>query len=257
MVLQINDKLEAKSGTGILDDEFSDEAGGEAEVFDEKHKVIHLTSDGESAVEEHVKTAKPVKSTFVVKGYRTANPLEIKSRATRTSTSQAMEAISAISSHFSADRVREREDTRASKSIHIVQLQSAQNDLQEVRSELREVRSENKQLSESLRNERHRADKLDLRVIHLEDKIELLKARNDELKSDLRSMQQHRRHRYDMESDSGSEFDSSSHKRTRRHKHHRPITPPLPSQKAVEIPPDGSNTHASPHINSPKTGGEA
>ena len=260
MVLQINDKLDAKSGTGILDDELSDDAGGhggEADVFEAKHKVIHLTSDGESAVEEPVKAPKPVKSTFVVKGYRTANPLETKTRTTRASTSQAMEAISAISAHFSADRVREREDTRATNSIHMMQLQSAQNDLREVRLELREVRAENKQLSESLRTETFRADKLDLRVIHLEDKIEILKARNDELKSDLQSMRQHRHHRHNTKSDFDSDSESSPHKRTHRQKRRRQLTPPSPSQKAAAIPPDNLNTRASPHINSTKTGEEA
>ena len=102
MVLQINDKLDANSGAEILDDDLSDDAGGhggEADIFKAKYKVIHLILDGESAVEEPVKAPKPVKSTFVIKSYHSANPLETKTCTTQALTSQAMESISAISAH--------------------------------------------------------------------------------------------------------------------------------------------------------------
>jgi septal ring factor EnvC (AmiA/AmiB activator) len=242
MALEINSLLDAKAGTGVLDDDLSDEGGefgGEAEVS-EKDKVIHLTSDGEEAAEE-------LSRALVVKGYRTANPLEVKTRGTRASTSQAVEAMSAISTYFSADRERERADRRAearasiaSNSVLMAQLQSAQTDLQEVRSELREVRSElreahseNKRLSESLRAETHRADKLDLHAIRLQDKVEQLEAKNRELLAP------------------DSESDSSPHERKRRRRHHHQLTPPSVSQKTVAVAPDGTK---SPSINSPKAG---
>src|ERR1700677_3830848 len=108
MALEINSLLDAKAGTGVLNDDLSDEGGefgGDADVS-KKDKVTHVTLDGESAAEEPPKA-------LVVKGYRTANPLEVKTRGTQASTSQAVEAMSAISTYFSEDREREHADRRA------------------------------------------------------------------------------------------------------------------------------------------------
>jgi hypothetical protein len=86
--------------------------------------------------------------------------------------------MATIGAYFSPDHVCEREDTQASNLIWMMQLQTAQ-------TELQEVRSKNRQLSKSLCTETRRTDKLEVHVIHLKDKVEELKAENHNLKDDL------------------------------------------------------------------------
>lgn len=187
MTLQIDDKLRIKSGTAFLMDNDSFEEAG----VPDKRKVIHLTSDGDSAEEEPPKMAK-------------------RSRKSRTSMSQVAEAMASIGAYFSPDCVREREDTRARNSVPFLQLQLAL-------TELREIQSRNERLSDALHAETCRTDKLDMqnadlkdkfkelraKFEKLEDKVERVKADNRELKADLRSMQR-RRKRHESESDEES-----------------------------------------------------
>ena len=80
MALWIEEALDIKSGSALLDDNlFEGDSKGESEAggVPDRRKVIHLTSDGDSAGEESSKT-KPVKSNCVVKGFHTANPLQFK-----------------------------------------------------------------------------------------------------------------------------------------------------------------------------------
>jgi hypothetical protein len=97
-------------------------------------KVIHLASDEDSDGEDEVKTStkgKAAKSTFVVKGYQAANPLEMKTRKVRASTSQAADTISAVGHYFSPEHMCEREEAWANTSLNMFQLQSAQTELRE------------------------------------------------------------------------------------------------------------------------------
>jgi chromosome segregation ATPase len=184
LAFQINEQIRAKSGTSLLLDEDTSEEEHEAEGKGEPgvantRKVIHLASDEDSDGEDEVKTStkgKAAKSTFVVKGYQAANPLETKTRKARASTSQAADTISAVGHYFSPEHMRECEEAWANTSLNMFQLQSAQ-------TELREARSRNEQLSDTLNTERRRADKLDNQNNTLKEKVEELKAAVDKTDS--------------------------------------------------------------------------
>jgi hypothetical protein len=80
MALQLDEALNTKSGMALLDDdvfEGNSKVESEAGGVPNGHKVIHLISDGDSAGEESSKTGQ-VKSSYVVKGFRTADPLQFK-----------------------------------------------------------------------------------------------------------------------------------------------------------------------------------
>jgi hypothetical protein len=228
--LQIHRKLHNKSGTATLLDEDPSEEESEAKPGAAKtHKVIHLASEEDSDKEDEVKASKKgkaVKSTFIVKGYQTANPLEMKTRKARVSTSQAADTISAIGSYFSADRVREREDTRANTSLNFFQLQSAL-------TELQEVRSRNEQLSDALNSEIRRADKLDNQNTNLKEKVNKLKDKVQELKDNIRFMKCacHQRH---LDSDSESDNPRERCRRRVSPQHHVSESIPL-SQNSSDI----------------------
>ncbi|KAI9437902.1 hypothetical protein BJY52DRAFT_1196185 [Lactarius psammicola] len=240
--LKIYGDLTAKSGTATLDDDLLKQENEAGVVSVERHKVIHLTatSDGDSTGEGHSKNPKAVKSNLVVKGYRTANPLEIKSHKTHASTSQATDAMASIGTYFSDDHVCERTDAQTTTSVHLLQLQS-------VMTELREIRSWNEQISDSLRAETCRTDKLDIQNSNLKDKIEELKAKNRGLKDDLHYMQPRHHHRRPLKSDSESDSSASPHERSHCHHHHhrhcrRQQYTPSPRRSAATVPPVQAET---------------
>lgn len=152
--------------------------------------------------------------------------------------------MASIGAYFSPDHIRERVDANASNSVQFLQLQSAL-------TELREVRSRNEQLTGSLHLQTIRADKLEIQMSNLKDKLEDVKAENRELKADLRTLPQRRRRRHNTESDS----DTSHLQRTprRRRRHHD--NPPSPStRRDGAITQDALAMHAgSPNITSPET----
>jgi hypothetical protein len=243
MALKVNGMLIAKSGTATLMDEYAEEERegsglGVTVAGVNTRKMIHLASDDDSDGGDGLgaKKGKPVKSSFVVKGFRTADPLQTKMRKVRASTSKATDAMSAIGSYFNPDNVRERDDARANTSMGFIQLQSAL--------------TRNEQIQDALRAETHRADKLDLQVTNLKDKleeqtrradkldtqnnalkdkIEDLKAESRDLKADVRSMKRRHRHRHGPDSDSESSSNAPEGRRCRQQR-----TPSSPQRRGHE-----------------------
>ncbi|KAH8977226.1 hypothetical protein EDB92DRAFT_1812499 [Lactarius akahatsu] len=107
----------------------------------------------------------------------------MKTHKAQVSTSQAADTIAAISSYFSPNRERERDNS----SLNLFQFQSTL-------TELREVRLRNEQLQDTLNLETCRADRLENQTSNLKEKIDKLKAKVRELKDDIRFMK-HTRHR--------------------------------------------------------------
>ena len=247
MALRIDEALDVKAGSALLDDDlFEGDSKGESETggVPDRRKVIHVTSDGDSVGEDSSK-AKQVKSTsHVVKGFRTADPLQLKPRKMRASTSQAAEAMASIGAYFSPDHIRERVDANASNSVQFLQLQSAL-------TELREVCSRNEQLTGSLHLQTIRADKLEIQMLNLKDKLEDVKAENRKLKMDLRTLPQQHHCRHNTESDSDTSHLQQMPRRRRWHHDN----PPSPStQRDGAITQDALAMHArNPNITSLET----
>ena len=168
MALCIHGKLNTKSGAATLDDDLFNRESDAGGVPDSK--VIHLNSDGDSTGEESSKTQQ-VKSDFIIKGYWTADPLEIKPCKTQASTAQAAAAMASIGAYFSPDHVHDHKENQASNSIQLLQLQTALTWVE--------------QLSNTLHAEMCHADRLEIQNTNLKDKLDEIKAENHELKADL------------------------------------------------------------------------
>ena len=92
-----------------------------------------------------------------IKAYRVNDPLELKPRQPRTSTTAATEAMLLIGNFFNPNAVRECDDTRMMQTFHLTQLQAAQ-------SENRELQMCLDTLSDKLNVETHHADKAETQL---------------------------------------------------------------------------------------------
>ena len=153
--------------------------------------------------------------------------------------------MASIGAYFSPDHIHDHMDANASNLVQFLQLQSAL-------TELREVHSWNKQLTGSLHLQTICADKLEIQMSNLKDKLNKVKAENCELKADLRTLPQCRCHQHNTESDFNS--DSSHLQRTPHHRHQHRDNPPSPSTRSDgAITQDASAMHTgSPNITSPE-----
>lgn len=170
--MQADEAIMTKSGGLTLDDNIdgddssvlelsssSDSDSGDADSSDEgkgeKKKGGNARGRKDKGKKASEKDEK-VKQSFI-KAYRVNDPLELKPRQPRTSTTAATEAMSSIGNFFNPNAVRERDDTRMMQGFQITQLQTAQ-------SEIRELRMRVDTLSDKLNAETRRADKAETQL---------------------------------------------------------------------------------------------
>ena len=131
---EVSDNSETIYMPGVVDEDQGNSNGSEIEVVETKKK-------------------KPTGKTTVVKGFKANIPDSPKMHCKSTAFTQANEAISAIGSFFSSDKVKEHNQQWATHEIEKIQVQAVQ-------AKLRDLRMRYMNLQEKYMEATRRADTL-------------------------------------------------------------------------------------------------